>query len=267
MAEGHSVKKIAESGHPSYTLGKFQQAEMQTYIGTSGWNYDHWRGTFYPGTVPKSRLLEFYAQIFTTVEVNATFYRQIGESTFHRWRENTPQGFIWAVKANRFITHIKRLKRVEDSLEKFFSQIGTLDKKLGPVLFQLPPSLEFDRCTAETFFSLLPKGNRYTIEARHESWTSDDALSILKDHDIAWCISDTAGRFPYLEAVTAGFVYIRLHGSRKLYASLYTEEELVIWAEKIESWGIDAYVYFDNDFMGYAPKNALRLRELLSSGD
>ncbi|HQI00181.1 MAG TPA: DUF72 domain-containing protein [Deltaproteobacteria bacterium] len=236
---------------------------MHTYIGTSGWNYDHWRETFYPDALPKSRWLEFYSRIFTTIEVNATFYRQISETTFERWRESTPQGFIWAVKANRFITHIKKLKGVEGPLEKFFSQAGMLGEKLGPILFQLPPSLRFDRGTLEAFLSLLPGGNRYSIEARHESWASDDALSILRDNNIAWCISDTAGRFPYLEAITADFTYMRLHGSKKLYASLYTEEELTIWAEKIESWGIDGYVYFDNDFMGYAPRNALRLREIL----
>lgn len=244
-----------------------QKTKMHTYIGTSGWNYDHWRGTFYPESTPKSRWLEFYSQTFTTIEVNATFYRQISQSTFQRWKEITPQDFIWAVKANRFITHVKRLRGVEDSLDKFFSQVGLLGNKLGPILFQLPPSLAFDRDTAETFFSLLPGENRYTVEARHESWTSDDALSIIRSHGIAWCISDTAGRFPYLETVTANFVYIRLHGSRQLYASLYTEEELTKWSEKIESWGIDVYVYFDNDFMGNAPKNARRLRELLNRGD
>lgn len=237
---------------------------MNVYIGTSGWNYDHWKGTFYPDTLPKSRWLEFYAQIFSTIEVNATFYRQVSQSTFERWRDKTPGGFIWAVKANRFITHIRRLQNVEDSLEKFFSQISVLGEKLGPVLFQLPPSLAFEPHAAEGFFSLLPIGRRYTIEARHESWTGSDVLSLLKKYGIAWCISDTAGRFPYLEAITADFVYIRLHGSRKLYASLYTEEELEIWAKKIKSWKIDAYAYFDNDFMGYAPKNAFRLRELLS---
>lgn len=247
-------------------MDTLQQAKMHTYIGTSGWNYDHWKGTFYPETIPKSRWLEFYARTFTTVEVNATFYRQISRTTFQRWRENTPQGFIWSIKANRFITHIKRLMGVEDSLEKFFSPIDLLDEKLGPILFQLPPSLRFDGSTVEAFLSLLPWGKRYTVEARHESWASDDAISILRDHRVAWCISDTAGRFPYLEAITADFTYIRLHGSKRLYASLYTEEELAAWAEKIESWGIDAYVYFDNDFMGHAPRNALRLREILNRG-
>lgn len=237
---------------------------MNTYVGTSGWNYDHWRGTFYPETIPKARWLEFYCRVLTTVEVNATFYRQIGQAAFQRWRENTPEDFIWSVKANRFITHIKRLKHVRDPLDTFLSQIEALGKKLGPVLFQLPPSLAFERGTVETFLSLLPPGNRYTVEARHESWVSDEALSMLKDHSIAWCISDTAGRFPYLEAVTADFAYLRLHGSKKLYGSLYTEDELALWREKVESWGIDTYIYFDNDYMGYAPRNALRLKELLN---
>jgi len=240
---------------------------MHTYVGTSGWNYDHWRGTFYPEAIPKSRWLEYYCQVFTTIEVNATFYRQINQSTFQRWRENTPEDFIWSAKANRFITHIKRLKDAKDPLDKFLSQIGVLERKLGPVLFQLPPSLVFEKDTVETFLSLLPQGNRYTVEARHESWMTDDALSMLRDHGIAWCISDTAGRYPYLEAVTADFVYIRLHGSKRLYGSLYTEDELALWGEKIQSWGIDVYVYFDNDYLGYAPKNALRLKELLIRED
>jgi uncharacterized protein YecE (DUF72 family) len=236
---------------------------MLTYVGTSGWDYPHWRGVFYPPGCPRARWLDHYARVFSTVEVNATFYRRIRGETLKRWRSSTPEGFLWAVKASRLITHLRKLKGVEEALETFFSDMSLLGEKLGPVLFQLPPSLEFDSGLARTFLGLLPGGTRYALEARHPSWTSDKALSLLKAHNIAWCIADTAGRFPYLEAITAGHAYIRLHGSRQLYASEYTPEELQAWANRIRSWDRDTYVYFDNDFMGFAPKNALRLRELL----
>lgn len=235
----------------------------QIFIGTSGWNYGHWRGAFYPENLAKTRWLLHYSEIFSTVEVNATFYRQMRPSTFEKWREGTPGGFLWAVKASRFITHIRRLHEVKEPLKTFMESLRPLGEKLGPVLFQLPPSLTFDKDFLQSFCSLLPQDKRYTIEARHKSWMSDNALSCLKDFCIAWCISDTAGRYPYLETVTADFVYIRLHGSKRLYASCYTEDELKAWAAKIHAWGLDTYVYFDNDFMAYAPMNALRLKELI----
>lgn len=232
-------------------------------IGTSGWNYDHWKGVFYPETCKKNKWLEFYANTFSTLEVNATFYRHMKQSTFEKWRRTTPDGFLWSVKANRFITHIRRLQEVADALEKFFGSVSALKEKLGVVLFQLPPSLVFDRAVFDSFCALLPEGHRYSLEARHESWTSDEALALMGKNNIAWCISDTAGRYPYREAVTADFTYIRLHGSRRLYASAYTPDELASWAAKIRAFNRDTYVYFDNDFMGYAPKNASELRELL----
>lgn len=237
---------------------------MQIRVGTSGWNYGHWVGPFYPEGLAKARWLEHYSSTFETVEVNATFYRSMRPSTFEKWRMATPDGFVWAVKANRYITHIKRLEEVSDSLVAFLESLEPLGEKLGPVLFQLPPSLVFDQVRVQSFLSLLPEGMRCVIEARNTSWTGAVALDCLKENDIAWCISDTAGRYPYLEALTADFAYIRLHGSRKLYSSCYTDEELQAWAERIRAWGVDSYVYFDNDFMGHAPQNALRLRELLS---
>ncbi len=236
----------------------------QVIIGTSGWNYDHWRGVFYPEGLAKARWLDHYAGIFASIEVNATFYRLMRPSTFEKWRQKTPEGFLWSIKANRFITHIKRLKDVADPLNSFMESVRPLGEKLGPILFQLPPSLAFDRGLIRDFISLLPQGGRYVLEARHKSWLCDEALSCLKESGIAWCISDTAGRYPYLEAITAGHTYIRLHGSQRLYASCYTEGELQRWASRIREWGVDAHVYFDNDFMGYAPMNARRLMEILS---
>ena len=233
------------------------------YIGTSGWNYDHWKGIFYPQKCPKKKWLDFYVETFPTVEVNATFYRHMKPSTFQKWRETSPEGFVWAVKANRFITHIRKLHDTKESLDRFMDSATNLEEKLGVILFQLPPTLVFDEHLFDSFCADLPENFRYTLEARHPSWTGEKALSALKKQNIAWCISDTAGRYPYLEAITSEFVYIRLHGSRKLYASNYTREELAAWAEKILAWNKDTYVYFDNDFMGYAPHNAQMLNTML----
>jgi uncharacterized protein YecE (DUF72 family) len=244
-------------------MTKKKSAKPQAFIGTSGWNYDHWKGIFYPENLSKTRWLKHYAGEFSTIEVNATFYRQMKESTFLKWHQDTPEGFVWSVKASRFITHVRRLQDVEEAMERFFTSVSPLKEKLGPVLFQLPPSLSFDRSLLEDFCSLIPDKKRCTIEARHASWTKKEALSSLEAHGIAWCISDTAGRYPYLEAVTSDFSYIRFHGSTALYASNYSEQELRDWAAKIRSFGVDTYAYFDNDFEAYAPQNALRLRELL----
>ena len=238
-----------------------------TYIGTSGWNYEHWRDIFYPATFAKSKWLAFYAQNFNTIEVNATFYRLPKPETFENWRQTTPHGFLWAVKANRYITHIRRLKDAGEPLERFFSAARALKEKLGPVLFQLPPSLAFDQDTFQDFCSNVRiYKHRCVFEVRHKSWLEENVLARLEESGIAFCISDTAGRHPYSEAVTADFVYIRLHGSRKLYASNYTEEELQVWGEKIRRWNRETYVYFDNDFGGYAPKNAARLKEIMGLG-
>ncbi|MBN2297542.1 MAG: DUF72 domain-containing protein [Deltaproteobacteria bacterium] len=235
------------------------------YIGTSGWNYDHWKENFYPPVYPKRSWLEYYTGIFNSVEVNATFYRHMKPETFERWRIASPEGFVWAVKASRFITHVKRLQHAGQSLEMFLDSAKALGDKLGVILFQLPPSLTFNHTVLEEFCTLLPKGYRYSIEARHTSWTGKEALAVLEKNNIAWCISDTAGRYPYLETLTADFTYIRLHGSTALYASDYSGDELAMWTEKIRQWNRDAYIYFDNDFMGYAPKNAMRLKELVGS--
>jgi len=238
---------------------------VSLHIGTSGWSYDHWRQVFYPEDCPKSQWLAFYTSHFTTVELNASFYRLPAVGTFENWRRNTPAHFIWAVKASRYITHIKRLHEPADSLARFFDAARLLKEKLGPILFQLPPSLAFDEHRAREFCKALAiYTHRCTLEVRHASWLADKPLAMLSDFNIALCISDTAGRYPYCDALTADFVYVRLHGSRQLYGSNYCENELVAWAEKIRAWNRDAYVYFDNDFRGYAPQNALRLKELLT---
>jgi uncharacterized protein YecE (DUF72 family) len=242
-------------------------------VGTSGWNYEDWKGSFYPEKLPRTKWLEYYACKFQTIEVNATFYHEMRESTYKKWREGTPDGFCWAVKANRFITHIKRLRDVAEPLKRFFGSASVLGDKLGPVLFQLPPSLAFDRAVLEEFCASLhdaarssaglPEGVvRCAIEPRHESWMQDEALAYLRELGLGFCISDTGGRYPYTEAVTSDFAYIRLHGPTTLYASSYSEPELERWAARIAALDKDAYIYFDNSVMAYAPTNALELKRL-----
>jgi uncharacterized protein YecE (DUF72 family) len=237
--------------------------KSQIRIGTSGWNYPHWKEIFYPTDCPKSKWLEYYTRHFDTVELNATFYRQPKVKTFENWYLRAPENFLWAVKANRYITHIRRLKEPQESLGRFYEGISVLKEKLGPILFQLPPSLSYDEDVFQQFCKYLDPAHRYTLEVRNPAWIDDRLFAILEEHNMAFCIADTADRFPYQEAVTTDFVYIRLHGSQKLYASEYSEEELKNWAKKIKKWGKETYVYFDNDFSGYAVKNAKRLRELL----
>jgi uncharacterized protein YecE (DUF72 family) len=235
----------------------------QIYIGTSGWIYDHWSEVFYPKDCPKTKWLEFYAKHYGTVELNASFYRLPKPQTFENWRTRTPDTFLWAVKANRYITHIKRIKDVEEPLGRFCSSVELLKEKLGPLLFQLPPNLSFDEAVLSNFCQHLKGDHLYTLEVRHPSWAQKRVVEILKDNNIALCISDTAGRYPYIEEDTATFFYVRLHGSRKLYGSEYSEKELRTFARKIRDWSKDTYLYFDNDYRGYAIKNAKRLREIL----
>ncbi len=232
-------------------------------IGTSGWTYPHWKKIFYPVNWPKSKWLEYYAQHFDTVEVNATFYRLPKLKTFENWKSRTPDHFLWALKASKYITHTKGLKEPEEPLERFYSVAAGLKEKLGPILFQLPPRLSFDENEFRNFCQSLNPSYQHALEVRHHSWISDRLFGILRKHNIAFCIADTAGRYPFHEVVTADFVYIRLHGSQKLYASDYSGEELQTWAQKINKWGKDTYLYFDNDFGGYAVKNAKRLKEIL----
>ena len=232
-------------------------------IGTSGWNYNHWKGMFYPRHVPKSKWLEFYANHFDTLEVNATFYRLPRPKTFEDWYERTPEKFLWAIKGSKYITHTKRLKDSKEPLERLYKAVEGLKEKVGPILFQLPPSLSFDQDLFREFCKNLNYSYRHVVEIRHLSWIHGHVFQILKENNMAFCISDTAGRYPHYEVITSDFLYIRLHGSKRLYASNYSEKELQKWAQKIKEWGVDTYLYFDNDFQGYAVQNAKRLKEIL----
>ncbi len=235
---------------------------MHVHIGTSGWNYRHWKGAFYPEGLKPQEWLHFYAEQFKTVELNVTFYRSIKPETFEKWRSTVPAGFLFSAKMSRYVTHIKRLKAEQESMLRFFESISVLADKLGVILIQLPPSLKFDAELLPGFFGRLDPRFKYALEARNATFVCDRLFSLLNEWNIAWCISDTAGRYPYYEAVTAEFVYVRLHGSEKLYASSYSDDQLKAVRDKIIGWGREAFIYFDNDFGGFAPRNARSLMGL-----
>ena len=239
------------------------QRGLNIFIGTSGWQYGHWRGIFYPEELKYSEWLSYYCKYFSTVEVNVTFYRDVRVSTFEKWYQLTPENFQFSVKLSRQITHFNKLKVNKDLIESFIQKYSTFKYKLGIILIQLPPGLKFDVNLITDFINMLDKKYKYTIEVRNKTFINDNFFEILKQNNIAFCIADSAGRFPYYETITANFIYVRLHGSQKLYASEYSDEELIEWANKIKVWDKDTYIYFDNDYMGYAVKNALKIKKLL----
>jgi len=238
------------------------------HIGTSGWHYAHWRGPFYSDNLGADRFLAYYAARFPTVEINNSFYRLPSEQALETWRDTAPPGFIFAVKASRFITHLKKLQDPERSLAPFLDRIALLGEKLGPILFQLPPRWHFDAARLAAFLTVLPAAHRYTLELRDRSWINASALKLLTAHGVAFCIYELAGYLSPRE-VTADFVYIRLHGPGGPYQGQYDLWTLTAWARAIAAWsqqGREVFCYFDNDEAGYAAKNALQLQELLSTG-
>lgn len=281
-------------------------------VGISGWTYAPWRGIFFPAGLPQNRELHYASHAVSSIEINGTFYSLQRPSSYRTWYEQTPADFIFSIKAPRFITHIKRLKDAKLPLANFFaSGVLSLNEKLGPILWQLPPSFAFDRGRLAEFFELLPRDTktaaalarrhdrqllrdswtrtdrhrplRHAIEIRHESFQSADFISLLRQHQIALVVADTAGKWPLMDDVTADFVYARLHGDAELYVSGYTTEALQIWADKIRAWSAgrdapnarlsgppvqprpsrDVFVYFDNDVKTHAPYDAMMLAHLL----
>lgn len=240
------------------------------HIGTSGWHYKHWHGPFYPEVMRAERLLPFYARHFHTVEVNNSFYKLPSEETFATWRDTSPEGFLFAVKASRFITHMKKLK-VEpgQGLFPLLERVDVLGPKLGPILFQLPPLWRFNAERLSTFLESLPLGHRYTFEFRDHSWLNEEAYALLRAHGAAYCLYDIAG-FMSPSVVTADFVYVRLHGPipGAAYHGSYSMEALSRWADDCLAWaaeGRDVYVYFDNDIGGHAVHDALRLQGMVEA--
>ena len=284
-------------------------------IGISGWRYEPWRRIFYPADLAQHRELEFASRAFPSIEINGSFYSLQAPSSWQQWYDATPGGFVFSVKAPRYITHILRLKNIVRPMANFFaSGIFNLREKLGPVLWQFPPSLRYDAGRFEEFLELLPRDTdaalrlarrrdsrmhgrsvlrvehslrlRHAIEIRHESFATPEFMAQLRRHNVALVVADTAGKWPYLEDVTADFLYLRLHGDKKLYASGYTDAALERWADRIRAWTRggepsdaqradgaarkakrrDLYCYFDNDVKVRAPFDADRLMKMLQLG-
>jgi uncharacterized protein YecE (DUF72 family) len=286
---------------------------MAVRIGISGWRYEPWRGVFYPPGLVQAKELEFAARAFSTVEINGSFYSLQSPRSWATWRDATPPDFVFSVKGPRYVTHILRLRDVERPLANFFaSGLLGLGERLGPILWQFPPQMRFDAAKFAAFFALLPRDTgaalslarrrdarmhgrsrlridasrplRHAVEIRHESFATPEFVGLLRRHGIALVVADTAGKWPYLEDVTADFVYLRLHGDKELYASGYTESALDRWADRIRAWSHgsepagahraateaarkrrarDVYCYFDNDIKVRAPFDADRLRAKL----
>jgi uncharacterized protein YecE (DUF72 family) len=278
-------------------------------IGISGWRYGPWRGKFYPRGLPQRRELEFASRALPTIEINGSFYSLQRPECYEQWYRETPPGFVFAVKGSRFITHMKRLRDIERPLANFFaSGLFNLREKLGPILWQFPPNFRYDPGRLEHFFQLLPRDTagalalarrrdarvrgrarlaidanrpmRHAMEIRHESFLDPSFVAQLRRHGIALVVADTARIWPYCEDVTADFVYMRLHGDRKIYHSGYTDAALERWAARIRAWGRgrqpadarciwnapprrrrerDVYCYFDNDAKVKAPVDARSL--------
>jgi uncharacterized protein YecE (DUF72 family) len=262
-------------------------------VGISGYVYRGWRGRFYPEDLPARRWLEFASRTFDSIELNGTFYSLKTPRAYERWVRESPDDFVFAVKGSRFITHNLKLRNAEGALANFYaSGVLALGTKTGPFLWQLPATYAYSRERVLGFLELLPRSSRqagqlaaqhdgrvrdpltraparvtyrHAFEVRHPSWFCDDFYDLLRENDCALVLADTAGKFPYAEEITADFVYVRLHGSTRLYVSGYTERELETWAAKIRRWRRtrDVYVYFDNDAKVHAPFDAQRLSKLL----
>jgi uncharacterized protein YecE (DUF72 family) len=233
------------------------------HIGTSGWSYEHWKETFYPEGLKAVEWLNYYAKIFSTVEINTTFYHTPRHKTVQHWHDQVSKDFIFSMKMNRYITHRKKLNDSQESLEIFYKSIQHLKAKVGPILVQLPPSFKINEERLITFINLLDHQYRYTFEFRHESWFVDRVYEILKEHQMALCITDLNGK-QSPEEITADYTYIRLHGPHHAYQGSYGPKRLKVWKEKIEKWLTDCsvYCYFDNDEKSYATKDAQFLQDL-----
>lgn len=233
--------------------------------GCSGWQYKHWRGDFYPSEIPVSRWFEYYAAQFDTVEINNSFYRLPETETFARWAARAPGGFLFAVKASRFLTHMKKLKDPEGPLELLFDRMRPLGRHLGPVLYQLPPGWKLDRARLEHFLQVLPKGVRHVLEFRESTWYADDVSALLERYGVARCLHDMKGSATGQERV-GPFVYVRFHGASGTYSGGYPATRLERWAEWLHAQrcaGCEVYAYFNNDVGGHAPRDAVTLRRLL----
>ena len=262
-----------------------------TRVGISGWRYPPWRGVFYPRGLAQRLELPYASSHLSSIEINGTFYSLQRPESFAAWHAQTPDGFVFSVKGPRFITHLKKLRDVRAPLANFFaSGVLALREKLGPVLWQLPPSLGFDPDRLADFFAQLPRSSgeaawlarrhdervagrtlldtdadrplRHALEVRHPSFRVPAFTDLLREHQIAVVVADTAGRWPLIRQVTSDFAYARLHGDAELYTSGYSARALDEWAAAVRGWaasGPDVFVYFDNDVKVHAPFDAQAL--------
>jgi uncharacterized protein YecE (DUF72 family) len=245
--------------------------QSRVRIGLSGWNYAHWRnGVFYPPRLPAAHWLEFYAERFDTVEVNSTFYRLPRVDAVARWLEQTPADFLFSVKASRYLTHIKRLRDLGPGLERFLERIEPLlgSPKLGPILWQLPPTFRRDDEPLAGALARLPRELRHCFEFRDPSWFVDETYALLREHGVALAIGDR----PQVNAfqtheLTAAWTYVRFHSGTRGRRGNYSESELRAWAARLRDWSRmhEVFAYFNNDWEGFAPRNASRLQRLLQS--
>ena len=234
-------------------------------VGCSGWQYQHWRGDFYPGELPQKTWFEHYAARFDTVEINNSFYRLPERATFASWARRAPPAFEFAVKASRFLTHMKKLKDPEEPIDRLFSRMRALGRHLGPVLYQLPPHWKVDVERFSHFLDALPGDVRHVVEFREPSWYSPEIFRLMERRRVALCLHDMKGSAP-ARARVGPFVYVRFHGATAKYGGGYTEERLRGWAGWLNAQrrdGCDAYAYFNNDVGGHAPRDAVTLRRLL----
>ncbi|MGB9892811.1 MAG: DUF72 domain-containing protein [Candidatus Saccharicenans sp.] len=237
---------------------------MKVYIGTSGWSYPGWRVRFYPAELKSQDWLQFYAQHFDTVEINMTFYRSPKPETLRNWANKTPENFLFTLKANRQITHLKKLRKVEHDLEHLAFLARQLGRKAGCLLYQLPPSLTKDLELLENFLKILPAGFHQVIEFRHPSWYAPEVYQLLSNYQAIFCVV-SSGRVPAEVVVTSEVAYFRFHGLTGGYRYRYSDEELKKWAEAISRTAAkEVYIYFNNDYQAHAVFNALKLKELLS---
>lgn len=250
-------------------MGMREMGRSALHIGTSGWHYDHWQGTFYPSELNKGQMLDYYAGLFHTVEINNSFYQLPSEETLRKWRQGTPDGFLFAVKASRYITHMKKLKDPEEPVSNFLERVEVLGEKLGPIIFQLPPRWKFNPERFHAFLETLPGGHSYAFEFRDDSWFDQRVYQELEEHGMAFCIYELSGRISP-KKVTADFVYIRLHGPGGPYQGKYDNRVLAGWAGALSAWlgkGKEIYCYFDNDEKGFAAQNALSLKDMAEKAE
>jgi len=235
-------------------------------IGTSGWSYPHWRDLFYPRELKPSEYLLHYCRHFSTVEVNSTFYHLPQPKTVANWLDKPPAGFTFSLKASRYITHQLKLRDCRQPVSAFLERISPLQDKTAAILWQVPPSLHRDDSLLHDFLRALPPAFKHVLEVRHQSWLDQEVFHICQEAAVCFCSISLPG-FPPVAVSTAPFGYVRMHGPSTLYSSDYSEQELQEWAGRILELASKAdpvLVYFNNDIGGFAVRNALRLREILS---